>query len=98
MCLCKELCCVQTTGGVRRGRVMRGRVTGGAPSEGLKLTELLSIGVRADILQTLLPRGGQVEGEGEGGCGGLIPFDQVIMRGEDVTGQSVFSCAVLCEN
>lgn len=63
-------------------------MTGAAPSEGLRLTELLSSGVRADVLQTLLPREGQAEAEGEGGCGRLIPFDQVIMRGEDVTGQS----------
>lgn len=59
-----------------------------APSEGLRLTELLSSGVRADILQTLLPREERAETKGEGGYGQLIPFDKVIIRGEDVTGQS----------
>lgn len=54
-----------------------------ASSEGLRLTELVSSGVRADILQTLLPREGQAEAEGKGQ---LIPFSEVIMRGEDVTG------------
>ena len=55
--------------------------------------------MRADILQTLLPLdSGKAKGEGVGervgegereGGKELIPFNQVIMRGEDVTGQSV---------
>lgn len=78
--------CIPTPGGVRRARGVRGRVTAAASSEGLRLTELLSSGVRADILQTLLPREERTEAEGEGGRGQLIQFNQVIMRGEDVTG------------
>ena len=89
------------TAGVRPGRGVRGRGVGiTAQSEGLNLSQLVADGVRADILQTLLPHdSGEGEGEGGGGGGGgegggggggkeLIPFNQVIMRGEDVTGQS----------
>ena len=81
---------------MRPGRGARGRGVGiTQQSESLNLSQLVADGVRADILQTLLPQdSGGAEGEGEGErreevAKELIPFNQVIMRGEDVTGQSV---------
>lgn len=50
-------------------------------SDELSFSELLSSGVRVDILQKLMQR------EDGSGPNQLILFDQVLVRGEDVTGQ-----------
>ena len=60
-------------------------------SVGLNMTKLMADGVRADVLQTLMPRAPQTAaatgGTGqEETSGELIPLNQVITRGEDVTG------------
>ena len=72
--------------GTHRGRGGRGRATKAAQFVGL--SDLVASGVRVDVLQRLLPR---AEGEGEGGQ--LIPFDQVFLRGEDVTGETIDTAA-----
>ena len=74
-------------------------------SVGLNMTTLLADGVRADVLESLMPKsaaGGpeQVETSGE-----LIPLNQVITRGEDVTGTTAqhfisytLQCVCVCYN
>ena len=60
---------------------MRGRTNLPVRSEELSFSELLSSGVRVDILQKLMRK------EDGSGPNQLIPFDQVLVRGEDITGQ-----------
>ena len=60
---------------------MRGRTNLPVRSEELSFSELLSSGVRVDILQKLMWK------EDGSGPNQLIPFDQVLVRGEDITGQ-----------
>ena len=75
--------------GVRPGRGARGRgVSVTEQSVGLNIDKLLSEGVRVDVLQALLPRNQSNTAEAAGQGGQLIPFNQVVMRGEDITGQS----------
>ena len=47
-------------------------------SEGPNLADLASSGIKMDTLQKLVPR--------EGGPRQLIPYDQLMVRGEDLTG------------
>ena len=73
---------------------MRG-VSVATQSVGLNMANLLSDGVRADILQSLLPRsltspaGEAAPGETRGE---LIPLNQVMTRGQDVTGSAQYWC------
>ena len=79
-----------STAGGRPGRRGRG-VSMATQSVGLNMSKLMADGVRADVLQTLMPRAPQMaaatDGTGQGETSGeLIPLNQVITRGEDVTG------------
>ena len=85
------VCFVCVCVGTHRGRGGRGRANKAAQSVGLSLSYLVASGVRVDVLQRLLPR---AEGEGEGGHRQLIPFDQVFLRGEDITGEAIDTAAI----
>ena len=78
-----------------RGARGRGVTMASQQSIGLNLSKLMNDGVRADILQTLLPRV-EVASEGATEERQLIPLDQAMTRGEDVTGLSVSCKAQLC--
>ena len=59
-----------------------------AQSVGLNMTKLVADGVRADVLQALMPRSQNAPTTGQGeNIGELIPLNQVITRGEDITGK-----------
>lgn len=89
------------TGGGRRVRGGRGRVSGASSSsaspsvEGPSLEELISTGIRADTLKQLMARKETEDGatEDSGGDEGkvkkLIALDQVTLRGEDLTSKSI---------
>jgi hypothetical protein len=84
-----EKATASTGHGGRPGRRGRG-VSMATQSVGLNMTKLMADGVRADVLQTLMPRAPQTAaatgGTGqEETSGELIPLNQVITRGEDVT-------------
>ena len=55
----------------------------------LSMRDLMSDGVRADVLQALLPRAQGASEESETSTE-LVPLNQVITRGEDVTGESLY--------
>jgi hypothetical protein len=80
-----EKAATSTGQGGRPGRRGRG-VSMAAQSTGLNMAKLMADGVRADVLQALLPRPQAATDGGEGEpLAELIPLNQVITRGEDVT-------------
>ena len=64
-----------------RGKAVRMKAN--AHTEELPFSKLQSSGMRVEILKNLLPR----EKKEDAKYHELIPFDQVIVRGEDMTGQ-----------
>lgn len=59
----------------------RGRTNLPVRSDELSFSELMGSGVKVDILQKLLQK------EDGSSPTQFIPFDQVLVRGEDITGQ-----------
>ena len=78
--------------GARGPRAGRG-VSVTTQSVGLNKARLVADGVRADVLERLLPREQGItpttEVQGE-----IIPFNQVVMRGEDITGQLDYTSSI----
>lgn len=82
---------MSVTVGNRPGRRGRG-VSVTTQSVGLNMSKLMADGIRADVLQSLMPRS-QTPASTTGSTersettGELIPLNQVVTRGEDVTGE-----------
>lgn len=64
---------------------MRGANLPVVRSEGPSLADLTSSGIKVEILQRLAPRDAVGDGE-KGALRQLIPYDQLTVRGEDLTG------------